>query len=165
MHQSASAPAATEQAGLSWSTILAKRQAYRTAFEGFDPAKVTPRVCWCARRSAQPRVDNSNRAHTTTGLDTARHPKHVLGHLKQPAPCSRMHKAVRCVHAMPHSTAVVPAAVACFGGPRPAAASTAHPSMQVAAFDDARLAALMEPDAPPVVRHRGKLASAVQNAR
>jgi len=28
------------QAGLSWSTILAKRQAYRTAFAGFDPARV-----------------------------------------------------------------------------------------------------------------------------
>src|SRR5262245_41784935 len=29
------------QAGLSWSTILAKREAYRKAFSGFDPAKVT----------------------------------------------------------------------------------------------------------------------------
>jgi DNA-3-methyladenine glycosylase I len=28
------------QAGLSWSTILAKREAYREAFAGFDPAKV-----------------------------------------------------------------------------------------------------------------------------
>jgi DNA-3-methyladenine glycosylase I len=28
------------QAGLSWSTILAKRDAYRKAFSGFDPAKV-----------------------------------------------------------------------------------------------------------------------------
>ena len=28
------------QAGLSWSTILAKRAAYRRAFAGFDPAKV-----------------------------------------------------------------------------------------------------------------------------
>src|SRR6185437_14305579 len=28
------------QAGLSWSTILAKREAYRTAFAGFDPARV-----------------------------------------------------------------------------------------------------------------------------
>ena len=28
------------QAGLSWSTILAKREAYRRAFSGFDPAKV-----------------------------------------------------------------------------------------------------------------------------
>ena len=28
------------QAGLSWSTILAKREAYRAAFAGFDPAKV-----------------------------------------------------------------------------------------------------------------------------
>jgi DNA-3-methyladenine glycosylase I len=28
------------QAGLSWSTILRKREGYRTAFAGFDPAKV-----------------------------------------------------------------------------------------------------------------------------
>ncbi|HEX3062187.1 MAG TPA: DNA-3-methyladenine glycosylase I, partial [Usitatibacter sp.] len=28
------------QAGLSWSTILAKRENYRRAFAGFDPAKV-----------------------------------------------------------------------------------------------------------------------------
>lgn len=28
------------QAGLSWSTILRKREAYRTAFAGFDPARV-----------------------------------------------------------------------------------------------------------------------------
>ena len=28
------------QAGLSWSTILKKREAYRLAFDGFDPAKV-----------------------------------------------------------------------------------------------------------------------------
>lgn len=28
------------QAGLSWSTILAKRDAYRAAFAGFDPARV-----------------------------------------------------------------------------------------------------------------------------
>ena len=28
------------QAGLSWSTILNKRDGYRSAFAGFDPAKV-----------------------------------------------------------------------------------------------------------------------------
>ncbi|HEY7042356.1 MAG TPA: DNA-3-methyladenine glycosylase I, partial [Nocardioidaceae bacterium] len=28
------------QAGLSWSTILRKREGYRLAFAGFDPAKV-----------------------------------------------------------------------------------------------------------------------------
>src|SRR5262245_22591937 len=28
------------QAGLSWSTILAKREAYRKAFSGFDPASI-----------------------------------------------------------------------------------------------------------------------------
>ncbi len=30
----------TQQAGLSWITILRKREAYRKAFRGFDPAKV-----------------------------------------------------------------------------------------------------------------------------
>jgi len=30
----------TQQAGLSWRTILGKREAYRTSFSGFDPAKV-----------------------------------------------------------------------------------------------------------------------------
>ncbi len=30
----------TQQAGLSWRTILAKREAYRRVFEGFDPEKV-----------------------------------------------------------------------------------------------------------------------------
>jgi DNA-3-methyladenine glycosylase I len=29
------------QAGLSWSTILAKRDAFRRAFDGFDPLKVS----------------------------------------------------------------------------------------------------------------------------
>ena len=32
------------QAGLSWSTILHKRENYRRAFAGFDPVKVGP-VC------------------------------------------------------------------------------------------------------------------------
>ena len=30
------------QAGLSWSTILHKREGYREAFAGFDAARVTP---------------------------------------------------------------------------------------------------------------------------
>src|SRR5258708_19561202 len=30
------------QAGLSWSTILAKREAYRKAFSGFDAARIAP---------------------------------------------------------------------------------------------------------------------------
>jgi 3-methyladenine DNA glycosylase Tag len=46
--------AAPFQAGLSWSTILAKREAYRAAFEGFDPAKVRnlqnrPKHCLAGR--------------------------------------------------------------------------------------------------------------------
>lgn len=36
------------QAGLSWSTILRKREAYRRAFDGFDPARVA--------RYAEPKV-------------------------------------------------------------------------------------------------------------
>jgi len=36
----AAAVATACQAGLSWSTILARRECYRTAFEGFDPVKV-----------------------------------------------------------------------------------------------------------------------------
>ena len=38
------------QAGLSWSTILRKRENYRLAFDGFDPAKV---VRYDARRQAR----------------------------------------------------------------------------------------------------------------
>ncbi len=30
------------QAGLSWKTILSKREAYRKAYEGFDPGKIAP---------------------------------------------------------------------------------------------------------------------------
>ncbi|MDA8411483.1 MAG: DNA-3-methyladenine glycosylase I [Treponema sp.] len=30
----------TQQAGLSWITVLRKREAYRRAFEGFDPGKI-----------------------------------------------------------------------------------------------------------------------------
>src|SRR5260370_9170036 len=45
------------QAGLSWSTILNKRDAYREAFAGFDPAKVA--------RFDQRRID---RLLTNTGI-------------------------------------------------------------------------------------------------
>jgi DNA-3-methyladenine glycosylase I len=38
------------QAGLSWNTILQKRENYRKAFDGFDPAKVAR---YGARKSAQ----------------------------------------------------------------------------------------------------------------
>src|SRR5262249_50822425 len=38
------------QAGLSWDTILRKREAYRRAFDGFDPAKVAK---YDARRVAR----------------------------------------------------------------------------------------------------------------
>ncbi len=45
------------QAGLSWETILRKREAYRKAFAGFDPARVaafgppTWSACWATRAS------------------------------------------------------------------------------------------------------------------
>src|SRR6201993_1481040 len=35
------------QAGLSWDTILQKRENYRSAFDGFDPSKVS---CYDARK-------------------------------------------------------------------------------------------------------------------
>ena len=38
------------QAGLSWTIILKKREAYREAYEGFDPARV---AAFTARRQAQ----------------------------------------------------------------------------------------------------------------
>ena len=38
------------QAGLSWTTILKKREAYRDAYDGFDPARV---AAFTARRQAQ----------------------------------------------------------------------------------------------------------------
>ena len=38
------------QAGLSWTTILKKREAYREAYEGFDPVRV---AAFTSRRQAQ----------------------------------------------------------------------------------------------------------------
>jgi DNA-3-methyladenine glycosylase I len=38
------------QAGLSWTTILKKREAYREAYEGFDPVRV---AAYTSRRQAQ----------------------------------------------------------------------------------------------------------------
>ncbi|MBL8879688.1 MAG: DNA-3-methyladenine glycosylase I [Phycisphaerales bacterium] len=60
------------QAGLSWSTILAKRENYRAAFDGFDPNKIA--------RYSPARVDklmlNSgivrNRLKITAAIDNAR---------------------------------------------------------------------------------------------
>ena len=42
------------QAGLSWSTILNKRESYRTAFAGFDPAKVAK---FSAKKTAELLLD------------------------------------------------------------------------------------------------------------
>ncbi|MDP3179434.1 MAG: DNA-3-methyladenine glycosylase I, partial [Spirochaetaceae bacterium] len=46
----------TQQAGLSWRTILGKREAYRRAFAGFDPVQV---VCFGERDIARLLEDSS----------------------------------------------------------------------------------------------------------
>jgi len=60
------------QAGLSWSTILHKRQGYRRAFAGFDPAKV---VRFDARREQKLLVDPGivrNRLKVSSTIENAR---------------------------------------------------------------------------------------------
>ncbi len=60
------------QAGLSWSTILRRRQGYRKAFDGFDPEKIaryTPRHC--ERLLADPRIIR-NRAKIEAAVANAR---------------------------------------------------------------------------------------------
>jgi len=60
------------QAGLSWATILRKREAYRRAFAGFDPAKVAR---FTARDAAQLLRDPGivrNRAKIRATIDNAR---------------------------------------------------------------------------------------------
>jgi DNA-3-methyladenine glycosylase I len=45
------------QAGLSWSTILARREGYRAVFEGFDPARLARwRAADCRRALADARI-------------------------------------------------------------------------------------------------------------
>jgi DNA-3-methyladenine glycosylase I len=60
------------QAGLSWSTILNKREAYRRAFSGFDPARVAR---YDARKQKQlmsdPRIVR-NRLKITATVENAR---------------------------------------------------------------------------------------------
>lgn len=60
------------QAGLSWSTILAKRDNYRRAFAGFDPAQVAR---FDARRQARLLADPGivrNRLKVTSAVTNAR---------------------------------------------------------------------------------------------
>jgi len=60
------------QAGLSWSTILNKREGYRAAFAGFDPAQVAR---FDARRLAQLITDEAivrNRLKIGSAVDNAR---------------------------------------------------------------------------------------------
>jgi DNA-3-methyladenine glycosylase I len=60
------------QAGLSWSTILHKRQGYRRAFAGFDPAKV---VRFDARREQKLLTDPGivrNRLKVSSTIENAR---------------------------------------------------------------------------------------------
>ncbi len=60
------------QAGLSWMTILRKREAYRRAYRGFDPAKVAR---FGARDVARLLADDGivrNRAKVAASIDNAR---------------------------------------------------------------------------------------------
>ena len=60
------------QAGLSWSTILHKREGYRRAFAGFDPAKV---VRFDARREQKLLADPGivrNRLKVSSTIENAR---------------------------------------------------------------------------------------------
>lgn len=60
------------QAGLSWSTILRKRDAYRRVFDGFDPRKVAR---WDAKRQARALADPGivrNRLKVASAVGNAR---------------------------------------------------------------------------------------------
>jgi DNA-3-methyladenine glycosylase I len=60
------------QAGLSWTTILTKREGYRAAFAGFDPAAVAAfDESDVARCLADPGIVR-NRAKVTSAVDNAR---------------------------------------------------------------------------------------------
>ena len=72
------------QAGLSWSTILRKREGYRRAFAGFDPAKVarfTPAKV--ERLLLDPGIVR-NRAKIESTIDNARAVLAVQRELGQP---------------------------------------------------------------------------------
>ena len=60
------------QAGLSWSTILKKRAAYRRAFDGFDPAKVARYTAVRLRRLLADDGIVRNRAKVAAAVANAR---------------------------------------------------------------------------------------------
>jgi DNA-3-methyladenine glycosylase I len=60
------------QAGLSWSTILRKREAYRRAFSGFDPAKVARYTARDVRRLMADAGIVRNRAKIEAAVADAR---------------------------------------------------------------------------------------------
>jgi DNA-3-methyladenine glycosylase I len=60
------------QAGLSWSTILKKREGYRTAFRGFDPAAVAAFGPQDVDRLLQSPLIIRNRAKVQSVVDNAR---------------------------------------------------------------------------------------------
>ena len=60
------------QAGLSWSTILKKRTAYRKAFDRFDPTKVGRYTATRARRLMNDQGIVRNRAKIAATIDNAR---------------------------------------------------------------------------------------------
>ena len=60
------------QAGLSWSTILRKRAAYRRAFDGFDPARVARYTAAKTRRLMADEGIVRNRAKIAAAVANAR---------------------------------------------------------------------------------------------
>lgn len=60
------------QAGLSWATILRKREAYRRAFAGFDPARVARFTARDAQRLLRDPGIVRNRAKIRATIDNAR---------------------------------------------------------------------------------------------
>ena len=60
------------QAGLSWATILRKREAYREAFAGFDPARVARFTARDAQRLLRDPGIVRNRAKIRATIDNAR---------------------------------------------------------------------------------------------
>ena len=60
------------EVGLSWSTVFAKREAFRKAFRGFAPAKVAAMTARDIERLVQDAAIIRNRAKITATIDNAR---------------------------------------------------------------------------------------------
>jgi len=60
------------EVGLSWSTVFAKREAFRKAFRGFAPAKVAAMTVRDIERLVQDAAIIRNRAKITATIDNAR---------------------------------------------------------------------------------------------